>query len=238
MNCARALFLTKSLSSSKNLIWLTIKTRQQQKHKKSTANKEIKINRNDRKLDKYCLSVVFSVCLFAYSFVCILVLSSLCLCVCLFVLCLTSLFACFYFRCPSHILLVCLSVCLPDWLPVYLSACLVSVCLLNVCLPSCLVSVCLPLPPNSDSYIKPTSFCYAIASPTSSESVMNGFASTVVGGRSPGPAPGTPLAALIHGVRSTRTNPLYCSLKKVRNNKAGGRQTRASCKVSSCFLGS
>ena len=45
---------------------------------------------------------------------------------------------------------------------------------------------------------------------------MNGCAPTMVSGcRSPGPAPGSPLAALLHGVHSTRSNPLYCSLKKV-----------------------
>ncbi|XP_031561912.1 inactive histone-lysine N-methyltransferase 2E-like isoform X2 [Actinia tenebrosa] len=53
------------------------------------------------------------------------------------------------------------------------------------------------------------------ASPTSSESVMNGCPSVVISdGRSPGPAPGSPLAALLHGVHVSRSNPYYYSLKK------------------------
>ncbi|XP_048584518.1 inactive histone-lysine N-methyltransferase 2E isoform X2 [Nematostella vectensis] len=52
------------------------------------------------------------------------------------------------------------------------------------------------------------------ASPTCSESVMNGYPPLVSSGRSPGPAPGSPLSAVLHGPQASRSSPLYCSLKK------------------------
>nr|XP_058960412.1 inactive histone-lysine N-methyltransferase 2E-like isoform X1 [Pocillopora verrucosa] len=51
-------------------------------------------------------------------------------------------------------------------------------------------------------------------SPTSAESVTSSYSGSAAERVSPGPAPGSPVASVRFGHRSTRTNPLYGSLKK------------------------
>lgn len=58
-------------------------------------------------------------------------------------------------------------------------------------------------------------FCLHTGSPTSAESVTSGYSGSATERTSPGPAPGSPVASVKFGPRSTRSSPLYGSLKKV-----------------------
>ena len=59
-------------------------------------------------------------------------------------------------------------------------------------------------------------YCFILTgSPTSAESVTSSYSGSAAERVSPGPAPGSPVASVRFGHRSTRTNPLYGSLKKV-----------------------